>query len=260
MMTASPQDLSPLAPLLTVAVVEDSLTIRRQMIQRLESQPGLRVVAEAADEPTAVAMVAHTAPQAVLLDLSLAQGGSGLNVLKTLRRQGYRGQVHILSHQTPDAYRQACVAAGADGFYDKAGELDLLLAHLAGQPVATQPLAPGALLDRLDQTTRLAMRDGAELAVLVLRADPAALAARAAALADGLDLGDLIGWLGEDRGVLCVALGDPEDAGPLAERIAALLPGAVIGQARLPAEALSAGGLLHLAEARALGKVPPAAA
>lgn len=254
MPAATPQDpsTSPIA----VVVVEDSLTIRRHMIQRLEAQAELRVVGEAADEATAVALVTDTAPQAVLLDLSLAAGGSGLNVLKTLRRQGYRGQVHILSHQTPDAYRQACVAAGADGFYDKAEEMELLISHLAGQPVATRPLSAASLRERLEQTTRLAMRDSAELAVLVLRGEPAALAGQAGALADALDLGDLMGWLNEDQTALCLVLGDADDAAPLRERALAALPGATSGEARLPAEALSAGGLMSLADARARGRLP----
>ncbi len=105
--------------------------------------PGLRVVGEAADEATALTLIGHLRPDAVLLDLSLAQGGSGLAVLKALRKQGYAGQVHVLSHQT-DAYRAAVLAAGANGFFDKAEELDVMLCQPIGRSEvpAPEPLRP----------------------------------------------------------------------------------------------------------------------
>lgn len=229
------------------------MSIRRQLVQRLESRPALRVVGEAGDEAQALALIARTAPQIVLLDLSLAEGGSGLAVLKALRRQGFAGQIHVLSHQT-EAYRQAVLGAGADGFFDKAGELDQLMDLLDPDP---QPepvlLAPDPLWTRLDQAVRLAARDGADLAVFSLpdAAGPG-LQDTARAVCALLDQGDLMG-LGE-QGQLQVVLSrldDREQAGQFAERLRQLRPGAALGQALFPWEALSAGGLLTLADARA---------
>ncbi|MBB3197182.1 response regulator [Roseateles terrae] len=185
---------------LTVVLVEDSMTIRRQILQRLRRMQGLRVVGEAPDEALALALVAATRPDAVLLDLSLADGGSGLQVLKQLRRQGYAGQVHVLSHQTPEAYRAACVAAGADGFFDKAEELDGLLQALAGGTVP-QPAAPMGreeFLVRLDQTALLAQRDGGDLTVQAWRMAEAEASALALDLQAAAEAGDLVGmWRAE---------------------------------------------------------------
>lgn len=180
---------------LTVVLVEDSMTIRRQILQQLRSVQGLRVVGEAPDEPLALALVAATRPDAVLLDLSLADGGSGLQVLKQLRRQGYAGQVHVLSHQTPDAYRAACVAAGANGFFDKAEELDALL-HALGGGVPPQPLAPmgrDEFVVRLDQTALLAQRDGGDLTLQVWRMAQAEAVTLAQSLQRAAEAGDLVG-------------------------------------------------------------------
>ncbi|OWQ46088.1 hypothetical protein CDL60_15885 [Roseateles noduli] len=243
---------------MTIVLVEDSLTIRRQLLQRLDTVPGLRVVGEAADESTALTLIGHLRPDAVLLDLSLAHGGSGLAVLKALRKQGYAGQVHVLSHQT-DAYRAAVLAAGANGFFDKAEELDVMLRHLTGQPEvpAPEPLSPAALRERLDQTVKLAMRDGSEVVVHVIAGPAASLPPLAAQLIVGLDHGDLVGWSGAPGDAqLCVVQIDSDDAPPLRERLDALAPGARLGQARLPDDALSAGGLVAVAELRALGKLP----
>lgn len=242
---------------LTVVLVEDSLTIRRQLLQRLDAVPGVRVVGEAADEATALALIGHVNPSAVLLDLSLAQGGSGIAVLKALRKSGFRGAVHVLSHQT-DAYRAAVLAAGANGFFDKAEELDVMLRHLTGLPEvpAPIPLTAEALRDRLDQTVKLAMRDGSEVVVHVIAGEAAAMAPLAAQLIVGLDTGDLVGWVGEpDSGRLCVVQIDSDDTPPLQERLDVLAPDVRLGQARLPDDALSAGGLLAVAEMRALGKL-----
>jgi DNA-binding NarL/FixJ family response regulator len=227
---------------LTVVLVEDSMTIRRQILQRLRSVHGLRVVGEAPDEPLALALVAATRPDAVLLDLSLADGGSGLQVLKQLRRQGYAGQVHVLSHQTPETYRAACVAAGANGFFDKAEELDALLKALAGgaepQPVA--PFGRDEFLVRLDQSALLAQRDGGDLTLQVWRRAEAEAGVLAQGLLRGAEAGDLVGmWRdGGQAGdaLWVVAHAVPEEADPAGE-----MPH---GSARLPEDGFSGEALL----------------
>lgn len=243
---------------MTIVLVEDSLTIRRQLLQRLDAVPGLRVVGEAADEATALTLIGHLRPDAVLLDLSLAQGGSGLAVLKALRKQGYAGQVHVLSHQT-DAYRAAVLAAGANGFFDKAEELDVMLCQLIGRSEvpAPEPLSPAALRERLDQTVKLAMRDGSEVVVHMIAGPPASLPPLAAQLIVALDGADLVGWSGAPGDAqLCVVQIDSDDTPTLRERLDALAPETRLGQARLPDDALSAGGLVAVAELRALGQLP----
>ena len=259
--SSSPPATPPDAGLLTVVLVEDSLTIRRQLLQRLDAVPGLRVIGEAADEATAITIVTQLQPKAVLLDLSLAQGGSGLAVLKALRKQGFVGQVIVLSHQT-EAYRAGVIAAGANGFFDKAEELDVMLRQLTGRAElpGPEPLDADALHARLDQTVRLALRDGSEVVVHVIAGHPSELPPLAAQLAVGLEGGDLVGWTGaaggSGDGLLCVVQIDADDAPPLQERLDVLASDVRLGRARLPEDALSAGGLIGLATLRALGKLP----
>lgn len=262
--SSSPPATPPDAGLLTVVLVEDSLTIRRQLLQRLDAVPGLRVIGEAADEATAITIVTQLQPKAVLLDLSLAQGGSGLAVLKALRKQGFVGQVIVLSHQT-EAYRAGVLAAGANGFFDKAEELDVMLRQLTGRAElpGPEPLDADALHARLDQTVRLALRDGSEVVVHVIAGRRSEMPPLAAQLAVGLEGGDLVGWTraaggagGAGDALLCVVQVDADDAPPLRERLDVLAPDVRLGRARLPEDALSAGGLIGLATLRALGKLP----
>eukprot|EP01137_Pigoraptor_chileana_P032661 Opistho-2@22362 len=176
-----------------VFVVEDSLSIRRQLVQRLEGLAGLRVVGESGEVEQARALIAWTQPDVVLLDLSLAQGGSGLALLKQLRREDFTGQVLVMSHQMADTYRDACLAVGADGFFDKSAGLDDLLAHLGAAPAPC--LGGPALLERLDQVLKMAGRDSGELVVyeLALVGQPAAaLDAAVRRLTELLDPGDML--------------------------------------------------------------------
>ncbi|MDI4632587.1 response regulator [Pelomonas sp. V22] len=171
---------------MNIFLVEDSPSIRRLLVRRLDSMNGMRVVGEATGEAQALALIEWTHPDMVLLDLSLASG-SGLQVLGQLRKSGFKGRVAVLTSQALDAYRDACMQAGADAFYDKASGLETLFSDLAEMvdtlvqsDTATQPsllLRDGltglfneaALFERLDQAVRLAQRAGDDLAVYVLR-------------------------------------------------------------------------------------------
>lgn len=170
-----------------IFVVEDSQSIRRLVVRRLEGLSGAQVVGEASGEAQALALINWLQPDTVLLDLSLAAGGSGMHVLTELRRGGFSGRVLVLTHQALDAYREACTAAGADGFYDKSSGLETLFDDLSGlieaeAPVCSQSVGTAAMLrdgltglfgevalmERLDLAARIADRDGAELAVYVV--------------------------------------------------------------------------------------------
>ena len=174
---------------MNIFVVEDSLSIRHLLVRRLETMPGVRVIGEAEGETEAGALIDWLQPDTVLLDLSLADGGSGLKVLSRLRAGGFDGRVLVLTHQAMDAYREAAADAGANGFYDKATGLETLFTDL-DTIVGEQPkrstsdqaavlLRDGLtglfgevlLLERLDQAAKIAYRNGNELAVYVLMLD-----------------------------------------------------------------------------------------
>jgi len=114
---------------MNVFVVEDSAAVRRLMVRRLVGLAEIQVVGEAAGEVEALSKIEGLDPDVVLLDFSLAAGGSGFHVLKQLRLTGYLGKILMVSSQ--EAYSEACVQAGADGFYDKASGLETLFDDLS---------------------------------------------------------------------------------------------------------------------------------
>ena len=188
---------------MNIFVVEDSASIRRLLVRRLETMSGIRIVGEASSETQAQALIGWLKPDTVLLDLSLADGGSGLKVLGHLRENGFTGRILVLTAQALEAYRQACAKAGADGFYDKASGLETLFDDLTSladdEPVtgaagqASTMLRDGltgmfgqvALLERLDQAAKIAQRDGTDLAVYVMLMDGLA------AMAEGRGIDEL---------------------------------------------------------------------
>lgn len=277
---------------MNIFLVEDSASIRRLLVRRLDAIPGMRVVGEAASERQALALIRWTQPDSVLLDLSLTEG-SGLSLVSQLRAIGYEGRISVLTAQDVDAYRRACFVAGVDAFYDKASGLESLFddlvvsaAALPQQRVAqpavqlrdglTGLFSEAALHERLDQVARCASRDGVDLAVHVVRLAglaelPAAVTddvARQAALrlrevsADA----DIVARSAADQfAVVQTRLDQAEAAAGLARRLAALMtePFVVagrrytlrieLGMALFPADAITPRGLLTLAEATAFG-------
>lgn len=275
-----------------IFLVEDSASIRRLLVRRLDAIPGMRVVGEAAGERQALALIRWTQPDAVLLDLTLAHG-SGLSLVSQLRSGGYTGRISVLTAQDVDAYRRACLVAGADAFYDKASGLETLFDELqdwaASHPArgGAQPavqlrdgltglFSEASLHERLDQVSRCASRDGVDLAVHVLRLSglgelPAGVAGVVAGeaalrLRQASHEADIVARSAADQfAVVQTRLDQAEQAAVHARHLAALLaaPFAVggrnyalrveLGMALFPADAITPRGLLTLAEATAFG-------
>jgi diguanylate cyclase (GGDEF)-like protein len=277
---------------MNIFLVEDSASIRRLLVRRLEAMPGMRVVGEAGGERQALALIQWTKPDVVLMDLSLASG-SGLSLLTQLRGAGYTGRIAVLTAQDVDAYRRACLDAGADAFYDKASGLETMFNDLVDY-AATRPAGlddkpaaqlrdgltglfnEAALHERLDQVSRCATRDGVDLAVYVLRL--AGLAQLDAGLADAVSRqvalrlkeasgdADIVARSAADQfAVVQTRLDQAEQAAAHARSLAALMSepfhvdgrdyvlGIELGMALFPADAVSPRGLLTLAQATAFG-------
>lgn len=104
--------------MIRVLVVEDSPTVRMLLVQMLQSEPGLRVVGEAADGFTAVELAESLAPDLITMDVQMP----GQNGLEATRQIMNVAPTPIIVIST--AYNQDAVALSLDA--TRAGALMVL--------------------------------------------------------------------------------------------------------------------------------------
>lgn len=116
----------PTRSVLSVLVADDSPVLRRLLADAITEVDGVEVVAQASDGQAALDGVAAHQPCVVVLDLQMPVMG-GLPALAHLRQLGRDPRVIILTNHAGDAYRTACLDAGADHFFDKSRDMDDVL-------------------------------------------------------------------------------------------------------------------------------------
>ena len=127
---------------LKVLIADDSELLRERLTRLLSAIEGVEVAGEAPDGATALQMVQVVKPDVLILDLRMPRG-SGVEVLQQIRQAGGKMKVIILTSFPYPQYRERCLAAGADFFFDKSEELELVSATLRQLCVCEEP-APGA--------------------------------------------------------------------------------------------------------------------
>lgn len=127
---------------LRIFLVEDSAALRARLIRVLNAVPGFHVCGSGDGVEQSIAGIARAKPDAVILDIGLPDG-NGLDVLRAIRAEGNHAHVVVLTNHALEGFRRAALAAGADAFLDKSGELQPLFALLSSwhlpQASATVP-------------------------------------------------------------------------------------------------------------------------
>lgn len=105
-----------------VFLVEDSALVVRLLEEFLASIEGVRTVGSAARADDAIRDILDLRPDAVLCDISLAQG-TGFDVLRALRERAPGVEVYMLTNFATEPYRRLAARLGARDFFDKSTEL-----------------------------------------------------------------------------------------------------------------------------------------
>ena len=113
-----------------IFLVEDSIPVRERVAALLSSIEGVDTVGSAATAKDAQRAILAAQPDAVLLDIKLAQG-TGFDVLRALRAEAPQIEVYMLSNFATPAYRQMAAGLGARGFFDKTTELESMRRTMA---------------------------------------------------------------------------------------------------------------------------------
>ncbi|MGO2003310.1 response regulator [Arthrobacter rhombi] len=105
---------------ITVLLADDHAAIRLGMRMVLETQPGLRVVGEAADGVQAIRMARALRPDVVLMDLRMPVV-DGIQATREIIAEAL-SRVLVLTTFDQDSYLFGALEAGADGFLLKSAE------------------------------------------------------------------------------------------------------------------------------------------
>jgi two-component system OmpR family response regulator len=113
-------------------IVEDSSTIRDNLIETLKELAQVEPVGMAETEHEAKRWLARNEWDLAIIDLFLREG-SGLNVLESCRQRKPHQKVVVLSNHSSRDVRWRCRQLGADAVFDKSTELEALVDYCAQQ-------------------------------------------------------------------------------------------------------------------------------
>jgi CheY-like chemotaxis protein len=114
---------------LRLFIADDSALLRGYVLDTVREIGSIQVVGQASDAPSAIADIRKSNPDVVILDIRMP-GGSGINVLKTIKSDQPAPIVVMFTNYPYPQYRKQCLAAGADYFFDKSLEFEALGAVL----------------------------------------------------------------------------------------------------------------------------------
>jgi DNA-binding NarL/FixJ family response regulator len=114
---------------LRVFVVEDS-PIVLERIEAMLASIGTQAVGHAARAEEAIRAILAMHPDAVVLDLKLAEG-SGFDVLRAVHERAPDIEIFMLSNFASEPYRRLAERLGATDFFDKSADFERVRAALA---------------------------------------------------------------------------------------------------------------------------------
>ena len=155
--------LAAMSETTTVVIADDHAVVRSGLRLLLDAEPGLEVVAEAGDVPTAIRMAKAHRPRVLVLDLNMP-GGSSLDAITELRASTPETAIVVLTMQDDPAFAREALRNGALGFVLKeaaddelleavrlAAEGDTYLNPRLGARLAAQPPQPTGPPDDLTE-------------------------------------------------------------------------------------------------------------
>jgi DNA-binding NarL/FixJ family response regulator len=138
-----------------LVLADDQATVRDALAVMLDLDDDVDVVGAAADGAAALALVADTAPDVVLLDLNMPVLG-GVAATARIRAEYPTVAVLILTTFDDDASILAALRAGASGYLTKAAGREAIMAAVRGAAAGQSVLDPVVQSRLLELATRTA--------------------------------------------------------------------------------------------------------
>jgi two-component system response regulator NreC len=100
---------------LRILLADDHVTVRHGLKLLIESQPDMKVVAEASDGNAAIESAMALKPDVVVMDISMP-GMNGLVATRKLKQRQPATAIVTLTRHSDDAYLQELLRAGVSGY------------------------------------------------------------------------------------------------------------------------------------------------
>ena len=115
--------------MIRLLLVDDQPVVRKGLRMRLTMEPDITVVGEASTGEEALVLVQSLAPDIVLMDVEMP-GMDGITATEVLRSNIPQSAVVMLSIYDDVHTRARAQAAGAAGFVEKRGAIEVLLSTI----------------------------------------------------------------------------------------------------------------------------------
>lgn len=125
------EDITMTPPPITVVIADDHEIVRRGLGMMITSEPDMRLLGMAATGIEALAIVAATPPDVILLDIQMPDM-DGITAAAQLRAAHPQLAILMLTSYSDDARIYAALRAGASGYLLKEMSGDALLAAIRG--------------------------------------------------------------------------------------------------------------------------------
>jgi DNA-binding NarL/FixJ family response regulator len=112
-----------------VLIADDSEIVRERLAYLLGDVEGVEIVGQAEDAVEGQDLAEALRPDVAILDVRMPRG-SGVDVLRSIKRDNPAATVIILTNFVDPEARALCMAQGADYFFDKSIEIDKAVAVL----------------------------------------------------------------------------------------------------------------------------------
>jgi DNA-binding NarL/FixJ family response regulator len=112
--------------MLTLFIGDESDEVRKRLVNLVGAIPGVELTGQAGNALAAIAGIGAATPEVAILDVHMP-GGNGIQALGAVKALASPPIVIMLTAFPYPQYRQRCLVAGADYFFDKATQFEELV-------------------------------------------------------------------------------------------------------------------------------------
>lgn len=109
-----------------ILIADDSSLFRERIKDLFKNLNNIEIIGEASDGVEAIQLIKDNSPDVVFLDIRMP-GLNGMEVLRNIRSKGNDVVICMLTNFPYKQYRERCIAEGANYFFDKNMDINLLL-------------------------------------------------------------------------------------------------------------------------------------